>query len=151
MQNWKKIVKKNLMASRTLEQGYNRFALISLNFETPWSGHPSFRHTLVIRHKGDPFQAQKAFDTSFRPSVTSTKIRHFFGFLTDCRNDVSKWRMVEVKCRSDGFWGLKRSGPCVEVTGGRFRGFCKFKEMTKNLLNNPSVKDLLYRKPWNLN
>ena len=59
--------------------------------------HPSLGHvTSIIRH----------FDTSFRQFVTTTKIRQFLDFfvkVTDCRNDVSKWRMVEVTCLRDAW------------------------------------------------
>ena len=53
--------------------------------------HPSLRHrTSTIRH----------FDTELRSSVTSTRI---FVDVTNCWKDVSKWRMIEVTCRSHGW------------------------------------------------
>ena len=52
--------------------------------------------TSTIRH----------FDTSFRQSITPTrnpKNWRIFALVTNCRNDVSKWRMIEVTCPSDGW------------------------------------------------
>ena len=89
----------------------------------------SSRGVLMTRHKGHYHSGPKIlhFGTSLQPSVTTTHdfdhmslwpvistIRHndknpsVFGFfvgVTACRNDVLKWRMVEVTCRSD--WWLK--------------------------------------------
>lgn len=90
--------------------------------------HPSLRHrTSTIRH----------FDTELRSSVTSTRI---FVDVTNCWKDVSKWRMIEVTCRSHGWlkWRVevKNFGTWVGVAFFSNHGYSPGAEILQNICFN---------------
>ena len=102
---------------------------------TPTQAPKSFTSTLHFNHSWlrQVTSIIRHFDPSFWQFVTTTKIRQFWEFfcrsdglskwrieVTDGRSHVSKWPMVEVTCRSEGFWGLRGSSACVEVTVARY-------------------------------
>ena len=73
---------------------------------TPTQAPKSFTSTLHFNHSWlrQVTSIIRHFDPSFRQFVATAKVCQFLGFfvgVTDCRNDVSKWRMVDVTCRSD--------------------------------------------------
>ena len=90
--------------------------------------HPSLRHrTSTIRH----------FDTELRSSVTSRRI---FVHVTNCWKDVSKWRMIEVTCRSHGWlkWRVevKDFGTWVGVAFFLNHGYSPGAEILQNICFN---------------
>ena len=60
----------------------------------------------TIRRNGKSLSVFGFFCRSDRLSKWRIKV-------TDGRRHVSKWPMVEVTCRSEGFWGLRGSSTCV--------------------------------------
>ena len=98
----------------------NNHTLIQLHtlFQLQGSSHDSTQRPLPLRSQNPTLRhvtwTISAYDTWLRSFVTLTRhfdnssqrqksvsFGSFFVEVTDCRNDVSKWRMVEVTCRSD--------------------------------------------------
>ena len=93
--------------------------------------------------KATPTQAPKSFTSTLHFNHPWLRIE-----ATDGRSHVFKRRMVEVTCRSEGFWGLRGSSAC---DGCPLQEVFEIQKVDWKSLTTPRLKCLLYRNLSNLN